>query len=225
MERHKKNKIGRESSQNLYAPDSAESTDREEIAPETTEMVSDAEPEAKGPNLEEELQKEKDKYVRMYAEFENYKKRIIKEKEEITKYGNESLLYDLLPVIDNLEMAIKHSINDASIGDQPRLTGLVQGVEITLKEFLRVLERFGLVQINALNKSFDPSFHHAMSQIERDDIEDNMVIEEFRKGYMVGDKVLRPSLVAVSKKTEVKSQESEVSQKKENEEEKIEEER
>ena len=144
--------------------------------------------------IEEELRQEKDRYLRLYAEFDNYKKRIARDKEELIKYGNESLLYELLPVIDNLEMAMKHSSNDAS-------AGLAQGVEITLKEFLRVIDKFGLSPIEASGKMFDPSLHHAMTQVERDDIDENMVVEEFRKGYMFSEKVLRPSLVSVSKKT------------------------
>ncbi|NCO82833.1 MAG: nucleotide exchange factor GrpE [Nitrospirae bacterium CG_4_10_14_3_um_filter_44_29] len=149
-------------------------------------------------NLEEELQQENDKYLRLYAEFENYKKRVARDKEELIKYGNEALLYELLPVIDNLEMAVKHSSNDASSASGG---GLAQGVEITLKEFFRVIDKFGLSPIEASGKMFDPSLHHAMTQVERDDIDENMVVEEFRKGYMLREKVLRPSLVAVSKKT------------------------
>ncbi len=142
---------------------------------------------------EEELQELKDRYLRLYAEFDNYRKRVLKDKEELIKYSNESLLYELLPVIDNLELAVKHSSNNVS-------QGLVQGVEITLKEFQRVIEKFGITPISALGKRFDPSLHHAMTQVEREDTDEKTVVEEFRKGYMFRDKVLRPSLVAVSKK-------------------------
>lgn len=146
-----------------------------------------------------ELKDMNDKYVRLYAEFENYKKRVNKDKEELVRYSNESLIYELLPVIDNLEMALKHSSNNIS-------AGLIEGIEITLKELQRTLEKFGLAPIEADGKSFDPSVHHAMIQVERDDIDEKTVVEEFRKGYMLWDKVLRPSLVAVSKKP-VESQE------------------
>ncbi len=144
--------------------------------------------------LTAELQEMNDKYLRLYAEFENYKKRVNKDKEEVLRYGNESLLYELLPVIDNLEMALKHALNSVS-------AGLVQGVEITLKEFQKTLEKFGLSTIEATGKPFDPTIHHAMSVIEREDIEENIVVEELRKGYMFRDKVLRaPLVVVVSKK-------------------------
>ncbi len=180
-----------------------EDTENQDSAEAEAEKKDAATEVLKGKNLEEELNDQKDKYLRLYAEFENYKKRVAKDKEELVKYGNESLLYELLPVLDNLEMALKHAsndVNDVSAEYQPRMAGLVQGVEITLREFLKVIDKFGLTPIIAINKIFDPSLHHAMTQVERDDVDENTVVEEFRKGYMLRDKVLRPSLVAVSKK-------------------------
>ncbi len=100
----------------------------------------------KATRLTAELQEMNDKYVRLYAEFENYKKRVNKDKEELIKYGNESLLYELLTVIDNLEMALKHASDDVS-------SGLIQGVEITLKELKKTLEKFGLTEIEAEGKT------------------------------------------------------------------------
>jgi molecular chaperone GrpE len=142
----------------------------------------------------EGLQEAKDKYLRLYAEFENYKRRINKDKEELLRYGNEALIYELLPVIDNLEMALQHA------SDEEASSGLVQGVEITLRELMKALEKFGLSPIEADGKPFDPSVHHAMSQVVREDVNEEIVVEEFRKGYLLKEKVLRPSLVAVSKK-------------------------
>ena len=150
--------------------------------------------------LETEVQELNDKYLRLYAEFETYKRRVNKDKEEIVRYGNESLLHALLPIIDNLELALKHASDNVS-------DGLVQGVEITLKELNKTLEKFGLKAIDAEGRHFDPSVHHAMTQVIRDDVEDNTVVEEFRKGYMLKEKVLRPSLVAVSKKSEANQEE------------------
>ncbi len=141
---------------------------------------------------EAELAELRDKYLRLYAEFENYRKRVQKDKEELIKYCNESILYEILPVVDNLEMALSHATDDVS-------EGLVKGVEITLREFQRITGKFGLSPIEAEGLPFDPAVHHAMSQVERTDLKDKTVVEEFRKGYKFGDKVLRPSLVAVSK--------------------------
>lgn len=143
-----------------------------------------------------ELQEAKDKYLRLYAEFDNYRKKTQKDKEELIKYSNESLVYDLLPAIDSLEMALKHS----SEGNPEALQSLAKGVENTLRELKRTLEKIGLTEIEAQDKPFDPAYHHAMSQVEKKDAEDNTVVEEFRKGYIFKEKVLRPSLVAVSKK-------------------------
>ena len=139
------------------------------------------------------------KYLRLYAEFDNYKKRVNKDKEELIKYGNESLIYELLPIIDSLELALKHAL------EEPQ-AGIVQGVEMTLKELQRTLEKFGVSKIEAAGKKFDPSIHHAMTQTEREDLDEKMVAEELRSGYLYRDKVLRPSLVAVSIKPQKKTE-------------------
>jgi len=168
---------------------SAEKKDEELIfVDDRTEETSAEKPKAEDASALKALN---DKYLRLYAEFDNYRKRVNKEKEELTRYGNESLLYELLPAIDNLELALKHASCDPK-------TGVVKGVEITLKELQRTLEKFGLVRIESLGKKFDPSVHHAMVEVEREDMEDKMVAEELRAGYLLHDKVLRPSLVAVS---------------------------
>ena len=174
---------------------------REDEAVLKEEDTAEKAPVAEREQVLAEFQEINAKYLRLYAEFDNYKKRVSKDKEELIKYGNESLLYEILPFIDHLEMALKHASNEVS-------SGLVQGVEITLRDLRKTLEKFGLTAIEAEGKPFDPVVHHAMSQVERNDTEDNTVVEEFRRGYMLRDKVLRPALVAVSKKT-VKSGEQE----------------
>lgn len=146
--------------------------------------------------IQAELEETKDKYLRLYADFENYRKKMQRDKEDLIKYANESMIYELLPVIDNLEMALRHT----SEGDAEAVQSLKQGVENTLREMIRTLEKHGVRVIETLDKPFDPAYHHAMSQVERSDMESNTVVEEFRKGYLYKEKVLRPSLVAVSKK-------------------------
>jgi molecular chaperone GrpE len=168
------------------------------ILPEGEAVTGEGEPAEKVFDNEKEqwaaeLKEANERYLRLYAEFENYKKRVNKEKAELIKYGNESLLYELLTVLDNLDMALKHAPDTIS-------SGLVQGVEITYKELMKTLEKFGLTAIDAEGKPFDPLVHHAMSQIESDDLDENIVAEEYRRGYKLREKVLRPSLVAVSKK-------------------------
>ncbi len=150
-------------------------------------------PEKEAPSEDRQIRELNDKYLRLYAEFDNYRKRVNRDKDDMRRYANESLLSELLSVVDNLELALKHGVCDPK-------TGLLQGVEITLKEFMRVLEKFGVRRIESEGKSFDPAVHHAMAQVERDDMEEKMVAEELRPGYLYHEKVLRPSLVAVSKK-------------------------
>jgi molecular chaperone GrpE len=143
--------------------------------------------------LEREVSELNDKYLRLYAEFENYRKRVARDKEELVRYANESLIYDLLPSLDTMEIALQH----AEAGGKD---GLLEGVKNTLRELYRTLEKFGLSPIEARGKAFDPEYHHAMSREERGDMDENMVVEEFRKGFVYGDKVLRASLVSVSTK-------------------------
>jgi molecular chaperone GrpE len=174
-------------------------TDKEQLAEEapeprtdqTVQESGDRDPEA----LAIELQELKDRYLRLYAEFENYKKKTIKEKEELLKYANESLVYDLLPALDNFEMALRHT---AEGGAEKTMKALEQGVENTYRELCRILEKAGLKAVEAQGKPFDPAYHHAMTQVAREDLDENIVAEEFRKGYLYKDKVLRPSLVSVS---------------------------
>jgi molecular chaperone GrpE len=144
--------------------------------------------------LKKSLAELNDKYVRLYADFENYKKLVAKEKEELIKYSNEELMRELLTVIDHLELALQHS----SGNETP--SSLTKGIEMTLKELKSILEKYGLVNIDALGKPFDPFVHHALSQIESEEAEENTVVTEFRKGYMLKDRVLRAALVGVSKK-------------------------
>lgn len=136
-----------------------------------------------------------DKYLRLYSQFEDYKKHALKRQEELAKFANETLLYEIMPSLDNLEITLKHANEGVS-------KGFMEGVENTLRELYRVLEKSGLKRIEAVGKPFDPEYHHAIAHVERDDMDDNMVVEELRKGFTYRDKVLRASLVSVSKKSE-----------------------
>ncbi len=133
-----------------------------------------------------------DKWLRAVAELENFKKRTQKDKADLLKFGNESLLKALLPVLDNLERAIRHG---REAGEK---SPLLEGVEITYKQFLNVLEKFGVKPISAAGEIFDPEKHEAVSQQESDE-EPNRVISEIEKGYGYHDRLLRPSKVIVSK--------------------------
>lgn len=173
--------------ENANNPEKApESEGREEV------LLEERPPEEVISVLEKQVEEEKAKYLRFYAEFENYKRMASREKEEIIRRSGEDLIKELLPTFDNLETALKHATGEP--------TGLSQGVEMTFRELKRVLEKWGLEPIDALGRPFDPEFHHAISQVERDDVDDNTVVEELRTGYLHNGKVLRASLVVVSKK-------------------------
>jgi molecular chaperone GrpE len=149
---------------------------------------------AKLQSAEHEAKETYDRLLRVSAEFENYKKRMAREKEEFRKFANESIIKDLLSVVDNLERAIESSCNHEGSDDC-----LTEGVNLTLKEILRILEKFGVKPIESLGKTFDPTFHQAFSQEETEDYPDNTVFRELQKGYMIHDRLLRPSMVVVSK--------------------------
>lgn len=148
--------------------------------------------------LEAELKEAKDGYLRLYAEFDNYKKRMQKDRAELLKYANEDLLYELLPSLDNVEIALKHV--DMEHAD-PAVKNLAEGVNMTMRELMRALQKFGLERIDAAEgAAFNPEVHHAVSTVERDDMDENHVVDVMRQGFMYKDKVLRAAMVSVSKK-------------------------
>ncbi len=143
--------------------------------------------------MEAEKKEAYERYLRSYAEFENFKKRIAKEQSDQNRFANERLLKMLLPVLDNLARAIGHA------KESRNLDKLVEGLELTQKEFVSVLNKFGVTAIESLGQPFDPVHHQAMLQVDTDDQEENTVVEEFEKGYLLHDRVLRPALVSVAK--------------------------
>ena len=148
---------------------------------------------AKYRELEAELSEAQEQVLRTAADAENFKKRLQREKEEQTRYANESFMRELLTVIDNLERALEHSGAESDQG------GLVEGLNMTLKGFLDTLKRFGCTLIEAGGKPFDPNFHEAVSQEESTEHEPNTVVRELQKGYMLKERLLRPAMVIVSK--------------------------
>ena len=154
----------------------------------------------KGSELEkkhEELKKEfdslKDRNLRLQADFTNYKRRIEKEKESLYKFATEDLIKEFLTIIDNFERAF------ASVEEKDMDNSFYQGIEMVFNQFLNTLKKNGLEEIEALGQEFDHNLHHAVMQEESDQSEENAVIEVFQKGYKLKDKVIRPSMVKVSK--------------------------
>ncbi len=183
----------------VYELPDIDETERSEILEEADKSETTESPSVIIEQQKKELSELNDKYLWLYSEFENYKKLRKKEKEEFIKYSHEEILKELLPVIDHLELALHHSENTGN-STETSVSSLIEGVELTLKELKNTLEKFGLVAIEALGKPFDPFVHHAMAQVETDESDENTVVNEFRKGYMLKDRVLRPAYVGVSKK-------------------------
>ena len=135
-----------------------------------------------------------DRFLRSAAELENYKKRSARQMDEFRKYANDSLIMELLAVVDNLERAIQSSRNDENSNAR-----VVEGVQMTLDEILKILDKFGVKPIVALEQAFDPAFHQAVMQEETDDFPAQTVVKELQKGYLLHDRLLRPAMVVVSK--------------------------
>jgi molecular chaperone GrpE len=160
--------------------------------------------------LKQELENEKKraedylarlKYVQ--ADLENLKKRTDRQLAETRKYCTEPLVVELLEIVDELEMAVKAGRNSKSAEN------LTQGVEMTLRKLKKILEKEQVSPIECIGKPFDPSKHNAVAKIERDDVEECTVVEEIRKGYIMKEKVIRPSVVKVAVKPVSKSQKEE----------------
>jgi len=144
--------------------------------------------------VRQEAQDNYDKYMRASAELDNVRKRTARELEDFRKFAVEKVITELLPVVDNLERAI-HS----SDTDEKDVDGLVEGVDLVLKDLLKVFDKFGVKPIESLEKPFDPTFHQAVMQEESTDQPNNTVISELRKGYLIHDRLLRPAMVVVSR--------------------------
>lgn len=140
------------------------------------------------------VSEEKDKRIRGLAEMENFKKRKEQEVSQIRKFASESVILDILPILDNVERACDHIPNSG----ETTVKELAEGVSLIRKQFHSVLEKLGVASIDALNKPFDPHYHQGVMQESREDIEPNTVVKVVQTGYMLHEKVIRPSMVVVS---------------------------
>ncbi len=144
-----------------------------------------------------------EKYLRTYADFENYRKRMQRDLADFRKYANEQMALELLPVVDHLALAVKHAAESGEANQ-----GLLQGVELVLKQFRDVLEKFGIKPFKAEGEPFDPAKHDAMMQVETADAPENSVVQVFQDGYYYHDKVLRHAKVGVAKKPAAKDEQT-----------------
>jgi molecular chaperone GrpE len=152
---------------------------------------------------EKEVKEHHDRLLRVAADFDNYKKRAAREKEEWVKFANEDLIKSILPFVDNLERALNHSEKTEDI------QSLIEGIKLTIQQLLKILNKFGVSPIESLGKPFDPTMHEAMLVVETDQHEPNQVVEEFQKGYLLNDRLLRAATVSVSKLPEKVTQKME----------------
>ncbi|EOD00582.1 nucleotide exchange factor GrpE [Caldisalinibacter kiritimatiensis] len=139
-----------------------------------------------------ELEKLNSRYLRLQADFTNYKKRAEKEKQSIYSFAAQELISQLLSVIDNFDRAL-------STEEKDKNDSFYQGVEMVYKQLIDILGKNGLEEIKALGEKFDPNLHHGVAQEESDEHEEGTIIEVFQKGYKLNDKVIRPSMVKISK--------------------------
>lgn len=150
--------------------------------------------EARIQELEKEVETNYDKFLRVTADFDNYKKRTAREMSDLRKFANENILREMLSVSDNLERAIE----SGSKQDSDKQT-LLEGVEITLKDLFRLFEKYGVKDFKSEGEPFDPVFHQAMMQEQTNDYPDNVVLNELQKGYTIHERLLRPAMVVVAK--------------------------
>ena len=169
----------------------------------TAEAATEAIPEEPEKDLEQKFEEAEaeaksahDRFLRVSAEFENFKKRTRREVDDFRKYANEALIKELLNVVDNLERAMELSM------EAKESNHLLEGVDLTLKEILKIFEKFNVRPIEALEREFDPAVHQAVLQEPSEAHPDNTVIREFQKGYTIHERLLRPAMVVVSKSAE-----------------------
>ncbi|MFA5324513.1 MAG: nucleotide exchange factor GrpE [Smithella sp.] len=142
---------------------------------------------------EKEAASHYDKYLRTVADFDNYKKRAIRDKADAIKYGNEDIIKDILPFMDSLDRSLEHDTGD--------IQAFKDGVALIQDQLLCCLKKHGVERIDATGKDFDPNFHEALMQMESKEHEDNKIVSEMEKGYLLNGRLIRPSRVCVCKKT------------------------
>ncbi|WP_307473264.1 nucleotide exchange factor GrpE [Cytobacillus purgationiresistens] len=163
--------------------------DSNEQSEETAEV---ADLKAKTAELESKLADAENRYLRLQADFDNSRRRAKLDREASEKYRSQSLISDLLPAIDNFERALQTQ------ADNDQVNSLKQGMEMVYRSLVEALKKEGAEQIESVGKEFDPHIHQAVMQVEDDQFESNIVVEEFQKGYMLKDRVIRPAMVKVN---------------------------
>ena len=183
-----------------------EDNNREEA--NQNEIKSSDHNETKEKTPEEKIAELEDKLARTFAEMENQRRRFEKEKEDAFEYGGFLFAKEALNLIDNLERSKQILENDEKLKNSEALKKTLEHLEIINKDLISIFNKNNITQIDSLNKKLDPNLHQAMMEIENDEKEAGTIIQEIQKGFKIKDRLLRPSLVGVSKKSENKDQET-----------------
>ena len=169
------------------------------VASSDEDEDGDKEVSAQNEKLKEEPEKKEkeaaanyDKYLRAVADLENYKKRSIREKADIIKYGKEEIIKDILPFVDNLDRALDHA-------DTSDVQSFKQGIRLIQEQLLSCLKKHGVEKIDSIGLDFNPNFHEALMQVESEEHAENKVVNEVEKGYLLNGRLLRPSKVCICK--------------------------
>ncbi len=166
---------------------------------EAEESAAGANVSADAPEFQKELDELKDRHLRLAADFDNYKRRTLKERQDLHNYANEGLIKELLATVDNLERAVEHARKEESAAD---MSSFMEGVELTYRSLLNLLDKSDVRVVDPSCERFDPQVHEAMRQVPSSDVEPGSVVEVYQKGYLLKDRLLRPALVAVSSRPE-----------------------
>jgi len=193
-----------------------EQNNTEEVIKDKSEIKNSEEKEVKKQQTPEEKIKDlEDKVTRTYADMENQRRRYEKEKEEAFEYGGFSFARESLNLIDNLERSKVALQNDNELKNTEALKKIIEHLEIINKDMLSILKKNNIEVIKSINEKLDPNFHQAMMEVEDDAKDPGTIVQEIQKGFMMKDRLLRPALVCVSKKTQKSTENSEKNDQKE----------
>jgi len=193
-----------------------EQNNTEEVIKDKSEIKNSEEKEVKKQQTPEEKIKDlEDKVTRIYADMENQRRRYEKEKEEAFEYGGFSFARESLNLIDNLERSKVALQNDNELKNTEALKKIIEHLEIINKDMLSILKKNNIEVIKSINEKLDPNFHQAMMEVEDDAKDPGTIVQEIQKGFMMKDRLLRPALVCVSKKTQKSTENTEKNDQKE----------
>ena len=198
-----------EKEENLKQKTTENETSNEEVKEEVSKNIEEENNSSKEISPEEKIKELEDKLIRTFAEMENQRRRFEKEKEDAFEYGGYAFAKEALNLIDNLERSKLVLQSDEVLKDTEALKKTLEHLDIINKDLISIFTKNNIKPIDSINKKLDPNFHQAMMEIEDDAKEPGTIIQEIQKGFMIKDRLLRPSLVAVSKKTEKKDEKSE----------------